>query len=274
MTDELHLCQIYINLLSNALKYTPDGGEVSFEIYQAPADDANKVRLISVIRDNGIGMTPEYMKKMYNRFSRAVDTRVNKVRGSGLGLSLVKELVDLLGGTIAVKSQPGKGTEFTVVLTLEYVLDAAEEPPKPEQEDIPRCDGMHLLSAEDNDLNYEVEKELLEMYGVTCDRAENGAVCVQMFQNTAPGTYDAILMDMQMPIMDGIQATTAIRNLEQPDAQTIPIIALTANAFPADAQNCLAAGMNLHLTKPLNVSQLMRALSMGRKKRTDHPENR
>lgn len=273
MTDELHLCQIYINLLSNALKYTPDGGEVSFEIYQAPADDANKVRLISVIRDNGIGMTPEYMKKMYNRFSRAVDTRVNKVRGSGLGLSLVKELVDLLGGTIAVKSQPGKGTEFTVVLTLEYVLDAAEEPPKPEQEDIPRCDGMHLLSAEDNDLNYEVEKELLEMYGVTCDRAENGAVCVQMFQNTAPGTYDAILMDMQMPIMDGIQATTAIRNLEQPDAQTIPIIALTANAFPADAQNCLAAGMNLHLTKPLNVSQLMRALSMCRKKKTDHPEN-
>ncbi len=265
VADALRLEQIYMNLLSNAVKYTPDGGTVGFELFEQPvADKPDRVRLVAVIADNGIGMTPEYMETMYDKFSRAVDTRVNKVRGSGLGLAIVRQLVDLLGGTIEVQSKPGEGTTFRVAFEVPTAPDdAASAAPQPadSKADEALCRGMHLLVAEDNELNYEVVSELLEMYGVTCDRAEDGSVCVEKFSASAPDEYDAILMDVQMPVMDGMQAATTIRTLDHARSRSIPIIALTANALQSDIQRCTAAGMNSHLSKPIDVHQLLNALA-------------
>ncbi len=262
LLDGLHLKQIYTNLFSNAVKYTPEGGSVSIEIFEKPLPDPGKVRLFYHISDTGIGMTADYMKEMYNPFSRAVDTRVNHVRGTGLGLSIVKELLDLMGGHIEVQSEVGKGTSFTVYVDVPYVEDTPA--PKKEQEiDLTKAKGMHLLVAEDNDLNYEVAEELLAMYGVTCTRAENGAVCVEKFQQAPKGTYDAILMDMQMPVMNGLEATRAIRVLENGNAHKITIIGLTANAFSSDVSACLKAGMNYHMAKPFDVKKLLGVLVTG-----------
>ena len=264
--DSMRLKQIYTNLLSNAIKYTPEGGTVTFEVYEEEIPQSDKVRLISVIQDTGIGMTPEYMKEMYHKFSREVDTRVNKVRGTGLGLSIVKQLVDLMQGTIEATSELHKGTTFRVALELPYLTEVAETEPEAETKisaDI--CRGMHLLVAEDNDLNYEVVHELLDMYGITCVHAENGAVCVEKFQSAKPRTFDAILMDMQMPVMDGLEATRAIRHMEQNGGSAIPIIAMTANAFSSDVQKCMDAGMNAHLAKPFDIEQLLDVLAANRR---------
>lgn len=265
IADALRLKQIYMNLLSNAVKYTPDGGTVGFELFEEPvADKPDRVRLVAVIADNGIGMTAEYMETMYDKFSRAVDTRVNKVRGSGLGLAIVRQLVDLLGGTIEVQSKPGEGTTFRVAIEVPTAPDdavSAAPQPTDSKADDALCRGMHLLVAEDNELNYEVVSELLGMYGITCDRAEDGSVCVEKFSASAPDEYDAILMDVQMPVMDGLQAATTIRMLDHARSRSIPIIALTANALQSDIQRCTAAGMNSHLAKPIDVHQLLGALA-------------
>lgn len=261
--DPLHLQQIYMNLLSNAIKYTPEGGEIHFEIYQELLPHNHQLNLISIIRDTGIGMSPEFMKEMYSKFSRAVDTRVNKVRGSGLGLTIVRELMELMQGTIHVHSTPGEGTCFKLTIPLTY-LDPDAEPDKIGQKKAPAgelCKGMHLLVAEDNDLNYEVASELLALRDVTCDRAEDGAICVERFNTAQPFTYNAILMDIQMPVMDGLEATMAIRTLEHPQAKSIPIIAMTANAFTDDVNSCMAAGMNRHMSKPLNIDDLLEVLA-------------
>ena len=261
--DPLHLQQIYMNLLSNAVKYTPEGGEIHFEIYQELLPHNHQLNLISIIRDTGIGMSPEFMKEMYSKFSRAVDTRVNKVRGSGLGLTIVRELMELMQGTIHVQSTPGEGTCFKLTIPLTY-LDPDAEPDKIGQKKAPAgelCKGMHLLVAEDNDLNYEVASELLALRDVTCDRAEDGAICVERFNTAQPFTYNAILMDIQMPVMDGLEATMAIRTLEHPQAKSIPIIVMTANAFTDDVNSCMAAGMNRHMSKPLNIDDLLEVLA-------------
>ncbi len=258
-----YLQQIYMNLLSNAIKYTPEGGEIHFEIYQELLPHNHQLNLISIIRDTGIGMSPEFMKEMYSKFSRAVDTRVNKVRGSGLGLTIVRELMELMQGTIHVQSTPGEGTCFKLTIPLTY-LDPDAEPDKIGQKKAQAgelCKGMHLLVAEDNDLNYEVASELLALRDVTCDRAEDGAICVERFNTAQPFTYNAILMDIQMPVMDGLEATMAIRTLEHPQAKSIPIIAMTANAFTDDVNSCMAAGMNRHMSKPLNIDDLLEVLA-------------
>ena len=258
-----YLQQIYMNLLSNAIKYTPEGGEIHFEIYQELLPHNHQLNLISIIRDTGIGMSPEFMKEMYSKFSRAVDTRVNKVRGSGLGLTIVRELMELMQGTIHVQSTPGEGTCFKLTIPLTY-LDPDAEPDKIGQKKAPAgelCKGMHLLVAEDNDLNYEVASELLALRDVTCDRAEDGAICVERFNTAQPFTYNAILMDIQMPVMDGLEATMAIRTLEHSQAKSIPIIAMTANAFTDDVNSCMAAGMNRHMSKPLNIDDLLEVLA-------------
>lgn len=197
-------------------------------------------------------MSREYMDVMYAKFSRAVDTRVNQVRGSGLGLSVVKELTDLLGGQVQVESaRRSRGRSSCCPSPFPYV-DAAEAPARAgQEEDVAEiCKGMHLLVAEDNDLNYEVASELLAMQGISCDRAENGAVCVERFQHAPEGTYNAILMDMQMSVMDGVQATETIRHMTRRDAVTILTIAMTANAFQQDVASCMNAGMNGHLAVP------------------------
>ena len=257
LADSLRLRQIYTNLLSNAVKYTPEGGRVEFTLSEQEGSTPDRVKLIAVVSDTGIGMTKEYMKKMYDRFSRAVDTRIDGIRGTGLGLAVVKELVSLMGGTIQADSTVGKGTTFRVEIELTCAKSAAVTEKAPERQAAELCRGMHLLVAEDNDLNYEIAQELLGMHGVTCERAENGQVCVDKFRTAPPGNYQAILMDMQMPVMDGLEAARQIRALAVPEAKTIPIIALTANAFRDDVKACMEAGMNCHMPKPFDVNKLL-----------------
>ena len=258
MGDRVRLGQICMNLLSNAVKYTPEGGSVRFEMYERPAGDA-QVELVTVIQDTGIGMTPEFMEQMYAQFTRAVDTRVNKVRGTGLGLAIVKKIVDLMGGTIEVQSAPQQGTTFNVQLTLPVADQSAAEPTV-EPVGLPDR-ALTLLVAEDNDLNYEITDEQLAEYGLHCVRAVDGQDAVTQFSAAQPGTFDAVLMDLQMPGMNGLEATAAIRALDHAQARTMPIIALTANAYQEDAAKCLAAGMNAHLSKPLDTGKLLRTLA-------------
>ena len=264
LVDALRLTQICDNLLSNAVKYTQQGGTVELIACEEPAPAQDAVRLVLTVQDNGIGMSEEYQKNMYAMFTRETDTRVNKVQGYGLGLAIVKQLTDSMGGTITVQSQLGKGTQFTVTLELPVPQTAAAvQLPEEDQraDDAASCAGMKLLVAEDNDLNYEVVSALMEMHDITCVRAEDGSMCIEMFKSAVPGTYDAILMDMQMPVMNGLQATLVLRNLDRPDARTIPILAMTANAFREDVENCLNVGMNAHLAKPLDVPVLLHTLA-------------
>lgn len=263
IADDLKLKQIYSNLLSNSIKFTPDGGDIGFDISEEMIPGSDKLRLIARISDTGIGIKPEYQAEMFSKFSRETDTRINNVRGSGLGLAIVKELVDLMGGTIKVDSTVGKGSVFEIAVDVPYIVkDDLWTGSASGSNDISSvCSGMHLLVAEDNTLNYEVISELLSMNGITCDHASDGAVCVEMFNTSVPGTYGGILMDLQMPVMDGIEASYAIRKLDNPDAASIPIIAITANAFAKDIERCRLAGMNEHLSKPLNIRQLISILS-------------
>lgn len=258
IVDELRLVQIYMNLLSNAIKYTQKGGAVQFEIYQERISDLNKIRLVSIISDTGIGMSQEFMKDMYSKFSRAVDTRVNKIRGTGLGLAIVKEIVEQMGGTIEATSELHKGSRFKVMLELPF----AEEEKCQQEEETEQSNSfnkeLNLLIAEDNDFNYEILEEQLKMFQVKCVRAVDGIDCVQKFEYSLKNKYDAILMDMQMPRMGGLEAAVLIRNLNHPMAKKIPIIALTANAYQEDADKCIAAGMNAHLAKPVRVEDVIR----------------
>ena len=263
MADDLKLKQIYSNLLSNSIKFTPAGGDITFDLHEESIEASDKIRLIACISDTGIGIKPEFQTDMFSKFSRETDTRINNVRGSGLGLAIVKELVDLMNGSIDVSSSVGKGTAITVTVEVPYIIkDDLWTADRGYSSDITSvCSGMHLLVAEDNELNYEVISELLSMNGISCERAEDGSICVDKFKASAPGTYDGILMDLQMPVMDGIAASCAIRKLDHPDAQRIPIIAITANAFAKDIERCRLAGMNEHLSKPLNIRRLISILS-------------
>ena len=257
LSDQIRLGQIYMNLLSNAVKYTPENGDVKFEVYEEKLAESGKVRLVSVVSDTGIGMTPEFMEQMYSAFSRAVDTRVNKVRGSGLGLAIVKKIVDLMGGAIEAES---KGTTFRVTLDLPAAADDAETEEHTETAITLPEKPLTVLVAEYNDLNYEITAEQLRGYRVHCVRAVNGQDCLQRIEQAAPDEFDAILMDMQMPVMNGLEATAAIRKLDSETAKHIPIIALTANAYHEDIQKCLAAGMNAHLSKPINIDRAVRTI--------------
>lgn len=239
LSDRLRIGQIYMNLLSNAVKYTPEGGTVELEVYEEPFPDKDKICLVSIVRDNGIGMSEKFMKEMYSQFSRAIDTRVNKVQGSGLGLAIVKKIVDQMNGTIEATSRLHEGTTFRVTLDVPFIREQEVSETTAEIPFFklrPSRIIKTLLIAEDNDLNYEILEEQLEMYGIHCVRAVNGKECVQLFEIDPSGTYDAILMDMQMPVMNGLDATRAIRRLPSPESKQIPIIALTANAYLEDVQ--------------------------------------
>ena len=261
--DRLRIGQIYMNLLSNAVKYTPEGGTVELEVYEEPFPDKDKIRLVSIVRDNGIGMSEKFMKEMYSQFSRAIDTRVNKVQGSGLGLAIVKKIVDQMNGTIEATSRLHEGTTFRVTLDVPFIREQEVSETTAEIPFFklrPSRIIKTLLIAEDNDLNYEILEEQLEMYGIHCVRAVNGKECVQLFEIDPSGTYDAILMDMQMPVMNGLDATRAIRRLPSPESKQIPIIALTANAYLEDVQKCKEAGMNDHMSKPVQIEQIIRTV--------------
>ena len=259
--DFLRIMQIYINVLSNAVKYTPNGGIITFTVSQEEIPNEQKVRIVAQIADSGMGMSAELMQNMFNKFERGMDTRINKISGYGLGLTIVKQLVDLMGGTIDVHSQLGEGTSFCIRLDVPYVQKAVIEAPQPKVDYGARCAGMHILVAEDNALNREVITELLDMHDIRCECAEDGAVCLERFRTASEGTFNAILMDMQMPVMNGIEATRQIRALPLPWAKTIPIIAMTANAMKDDVKRCLDAGMNQHLAKPVDMEQLLKTLA-------------
>ncbi len=390
-TDQLRLNQIYINILSNAIKYTEPGGRVSVDLLQEESDRPGCIRLTYVVADTGIGMSPEFMANMYQPFSRQIDSRVNSIQGTGLGLAITKQMVELLDGTIECQSEQGKGTTFTVVLdipeadrqrddmqldavdvlivdddetmlqitvdTLESLGASAEQAPSglealgmiehrhlsgkdynvilidwkmPEidglemirrirseidadvpillmsaydwsdiedkakaagansfvskplfrstlydkindligkesssvepEDDYSDLQGLHILVAEDNDINWEIISAILAMYGITTDRAENGRVCVDMMRSAAEGSYELIFMDIQMPEMNGLDATRAIRKLENSWAAAIPIVAMTADAFSENVTECLDAGMNGHIAKPIDIKLVIKEI--------------
>ena len=254
--DGVRLNQVLINLLGNAVKFTPEKGAVQLTVYQeALPEDASRVRTHFLVSDTGIGMSKEYQKVIFESFSREDNTRVRKTEGSGLGMAITKCIVDAMGGTISVRSEQGRGSEFHVVLDLEKAAaPAASEAADGAAERMNDVvlKGRRILLAEDNELNWEVARELLSILELELDWAENGEICVEKFRNSPAGHYDAIIMDVRMPVMDGYEATAAIRRLEREDAD-IPIIAMTADAFSEDIQRCLERGMNDHLAKPIDI---------------------
>lgn len=257
-SDSLRLRQVLLNILGNAVKYTPEGGAVDFTIKESPsAKGSGYVHLAFVVQDNGIGMTDEYVHHIFECFSREDRLRVQKTEGSGLGMAITKYIVDAMGGEISIKSEPNVGTEFTVLLDVER---AEQEQAESQEVDAAQPQrGLRVLLAEDNALNREIAVALLSKQGVTVETAENGQLCVEKFSAAPYGYYDAVLMDVRMPVMNGYEATKAIRALARADA-ALPIIAMTADAFAEDVERCLAAGMNAHLSKPMDIHKLMALL--------------
>ena len=253
--DRMRLNQIYVNLLTNAVKYTEAGGKIVLRLYEKKLpDNPGSIRLIFFIKDNGIGMTEKFQQDMYRNFSREINSQVNNIQGTGLGLSIVKQMVDVMGGTISCESSPGRGTAFTVSIDLPVVEGIQEQ--ETVREDRQNIENLHLLVAEDNDLNWEIFYELVSERGVVCDRAENGRECVEMLKKASPGTYSAILMDVNMPVMNGYEATREIRSLSSKEWSRIPIIAMTADAFAEDIQACRECGMDGHIAKPIDTKVL------------------
>lgn len=263
MIDKLRMEQVLVNLVSNASKYTPERGSIRVELAQYPAAKPNQaVYKISVI-DNGMGMSEDFVKKIFSPFERANNSTVSKIQGTGLGMSITKSIVDLANGTIDVKSKLGEGTEIIVAVTLCLCTDAetaarnTKQPDKQQaQAEQPDFKGKRLLVVEDNKLNREITVTILEQTGIITEQAEDGSVAVKMVQEAAPGYYDLILMDIQMPIMDGYEATKQIRALPDKRLAQLPIIAVSANAFEEDKKASLAAGMDGHIAKPINVPDL------------------
>ena len=259
LTDVTKVKEILVNILSNAIKYTPAGGSVMVYVDELPCDESGYMIVRIRISDTGIGMSRDYLTKIFEAFTREKNTTKSKIAGTGLGMSIVKNYVDLLGGTIDVESELGKGSTFTV--TLKHRIADERYYVKKHIEEIETgseiLEGRNILLAEDNDLNAEIAEAILKRAGLTIERVENGIQCVNRILEMPAGTYDMIFMDIQMPEMDGYKATQAIRNLTDKDKACIPIIAMTANAFAEDKRKTMEAGMNAHLSKPLNVPELM-----------------
>lgn len=257
--DKLRLSQIYLNLLTNAVKYTSPGGHIRLTVREEPSENGSSADLICIVSDNGIGMSEEFQKTMYDSFSRAEDSRIDKIQGTGLGLAIVKQMVELMGGSILCASAPGEGTTFTVRLTLPTAQ--ADDLPKlavePDDERTSDLSGIRLLIAEDNDLNWEIIQAMLEDQGLHCDRAENGQLCVDTLESLPPNSYDLVLMDIQMPVLNGRDASRKLRQSAREDLRQIPIVAMTADAFAEDVQACLDAGMNAHLSKPVELEKVL-----------------
>ena len=263
LTDITKVKEILVNILSNAIKYTPDGGSVMVNVDELPCDEPGYMRVRTRVSDTGIGMSKEYLTKIFEAFTREQNTTKSKIAGTGLGMSIVKKYVDLLGGTIDVESELGKGSTFTVTLKHKiadesyYEKKYAENPVTGSE----ILEGRKILLAEDNDLNAEIAEAILERAGLNIERVEDGIQCVNRITEMPAGTYDMILMDIQMPNMNGYKATQAIRHLPDKDKACIPIVAMTANAFEEDKRDAIAAGMNGHIAKPIQVEKLLSILT-------------
>ena len=263
LTDVTKVKEILVNILSNAIKYTPAGGSVMVDVDELPCDESGYMIARIRVSDTGIGMSQDYMTKIFDAFTREQNTTKSKIAGSGLGMSIVKNYVELLGGTINIESELGKGSTFTVILKHRiadesyYVKNHVEDPGTGSE----ILEGRNILLAEDNDLNAEITEALLESAGLKIERVDDGIQCVNRITEMPAGTYDMILMDIQMPNMNGYKATQEIRHLPDKDKACIPIIAMTANAFEEDKRDAVAAGMNGHIAKPIQVDKLLSILS-------------
>ena len=257
--DSLRLRQVLLSILSNAVKFTPQGGSVTFVAEQLPRE-GEYCGMRFTISDTGIGIDEEFMPRLYDSFSQEDATATNRYGGSGLGLAITKKLVDMMDGDIAVHSRKGEGSTFIVTVRLGFVDDCDAAALASGKDETSSLAGKHMLIVEDVDLNADLLADLLELEDVTSERAENGRVAVDTFAQSPPGRFDAILMDLRMPVMDGLEATRAIRALPRPDAGTVPIIALTANAFDEDVRQSMEAGMNAHLPKPVDTDLLYETL--------------
>ena len=261
--DQVHLMQIFSNLLSNAVKYTQEGGEIQFFVEECETKSSVYAKYRFLVSDNGMGMSADFKDTIFDAFTRAESSLTNKIQGTGLGMAITKNLVEAMGGTIDVESELGQGSCFEVLLDLKIAEDrtvalAAQE--ETDEQDGNILQGMKFLCAEDNELNAEILTELLKIEGAECTICENGEEILKAFEQSAPGDYDMILMDVQMPVMNGYEATKAIRRSSHELAKTIPIIAMTANAFSEDIQHSLAAGMNAHVSKPVEMKVLEKTI--------------
>ena len=259
IADPLRLEQILINVLANAVKFTPDGGQIGLWIVQKDTAPAGYADFEFHIKDNGIGMSEAFQKHIFEQFARERTSTVSKIQGTGLGMAITKSLVDMMGGRITVKSEQGKGSEFTI--SLRFPIGEAKTGQTPPAAKASAFTGKKLLVVEDNDLNLEIASTLLKEAGFEVDTAENGKIAVEKVEAASAGRYDLILMDIQMPEMDGYEATRRIRALPDAKKAALPIVAMTANAFEDDRKNALHAGMNGHIAKPLDIQKLFQVLS-------------
>ena len=260
--DQTKLQEIMLNIISNAIKYTQEGHSIYVEVHEAVSENPSKIRYIFSCEDTGIGMSEEYLPHIYEEFSREHSTTENKVPGTGLGLPIIKSMIELMGGSIQVESRQGIGTKFTIDLSFDIALkeEVYGSEDTIESSAIHTIKGKRILLVEDNELNAEIAKTVLEDVGALITRAENGQQALELFKEKPAGTFDVILMDLMMPVMDGYTATRKIRELERSDAKTVPIIAMTANAFQEDAEKCIAVGMNAHLAKPLDIEKMKKTI--------------
>ena len=257
--DKLRLNQIFINILSNAIKYTEASGRVTVDLTEEEVDNTDYVKLIYVVEDTGIGMSKEFMEKMYEPFIRETDSRINSIQGTGLGLSITKKMVDLMEGNIECESEEGKGTKFTITLNIKKDISHNNVEVNNSATDQIDIAGMNILIAEDNDINYEVISEMLKMFDINPYRAVDGEVCLNMIKESMENEYDLIFMDIQMPKMNGLEVTKAIRQLDN-WAKDIPIIAMTADAFSENINECLSVGMNGHIAKPIDINIVLKEI--------------
>ena len=256
--DALHLRQIFINILGNSVKFTPDGGSITFRARETAAADG-RAHYVFELEDTGIGMKPEFLPHLFEAFTQEDGGTRTTYKGTGLGMAITKQLVGILGGTIQVESTLGVGTRFVVEMDMD--IDPNARAVQAEEQENLSIEGMRILLTEDNELNREIAMEILEDAGAIVTEAENGQVALETFTEAEAGQFDAILMDVMMPVLGGYDATKAIRRSGKADAATIPIIAMTANAFDEDIRKALDSGMNAHLAKPIDVNMLIKTLS-------------
>ena len=261
--DQVHLMQIFSNLLSNAVKYTQEGGKIQFLVEECETKSSVYAKYRFLVSDNGMGMSADFKDTIFDAFTRAESSMTNKIQGTGLGMAITKNLVEAMGGSIDVESELSQGSCFEVLIDLRIAEDRFVSSAEQAEKDEPAGNvlkGMRFLCAEDNELNAEILMELLKIEGAECTICENGKRVLEAFEQSAPGDYDMILMDVQMPVMNGYEATKAIRRSSHELAMTIPIIAMTANAFSEDIQHSLAAGMNAHVSKPVEMKVLEKTI--------------
>ena len=261
--DRVHLMQIFSNLLSNAIKYTQEGGEIQLLAEECESNSSVYAKYRFLVSDNGMGMSADFKNTIFDTFTRAENSMTNKIQGTGLGMAITKNLVDSMGGTIDVESEPGQGSCFEIFMDLKIAEEESVSlalQAETDEQDGNILQGMKFLCAEDNKLNAEILTELLKLEGAECTICENGEEVLKAFEQSAPGDYDMILMDVQMPVMNGYEATKAIRRSSHELAKKIPIIAMTANAFSEDIQHSLAAGMNAHVSKPVEMKVLKKTI--------------